>query len=128
SGDGHLSADGKRIVFISQASDLVPNDSARVPTGSFPDVFLKDLTSGQTTLISVTSDGKRGGNEVSGTALISDDGNYVVFESEASDLVTNDFNQTTDVFFRDLRGGKTFLVSINASGTGSGAGRSSLMA
>ena len=128
SGDGQLSADGKRIVFISQASDLVSNDTARVPTGSFPDIFLKDLTSGQTTLISVTPDGAHGGNEASRTALISEDGRYVVFESDASDLVTNDFNQASDVFVRDLTTGKTSLVSINQSGSGSGGGRSSLMA
>ena len=46
----------------------------------------------------------------------------IVFSSDADHLVANDTNRVTDVFFRDLQGGSTLLVSTNfGSGPGNGA-------
>ena len=52
--------------------------------------------------------------------MISADGRFVAFASDASDLVANDTNGANDVFVRDLQLGTTTLVSINRFGTGSG--------
>ncbi len=54
---------------------------------------------------------------------LSDDGRYVAFQSDASNLVPGDANGATDVFVRDRRTGTTTLVSV-ATGGGSGAGPS----
>ncbi len=47
-----ISPDGKKVLFVSTASTLVPGD-----TNLQPDVFVRDLASGATTLVSSTSDG-----------------------------------------------------------------------
>lgn len=54
--------------------------------------------------------------------VISDDGRYVVFESDASDLVANDNNGTRDIFRYDRTADAIELVSVDSSGTGSGNG------
>ena len=47
---------------------------------------------------------------------LSGDGRYVAFASNASDLVADDGNGTTDVFVRDLQTGATTRVSTNVQG------------
>src|SRR5580765_3413651 len=54
---------------------------------------------------------------------MSPDGHYVVFESDASDLVQGDTNGVSDVFVRDVTAGTTMLISV-AAGGGSGNGAS----
>jgi hypothetical protein len=111
--------DGRYVVFQSTASDLVPND-----TNGTTDVFMRDLVTGTTTLVSVNSAGTGSGNGASQNAFVTPDGRYVAFESSASNLVPNDTNGATDVFVRDLVTGTTTLVSVNSAGTGSGNGAS----
>lgn len=43
-----VSADGRYVVFVSRADNLVSND-----TNGNPDVFLRDRKTGTTTLVSV---------------------------------------------------------------------------
>src|SRR6266536_5956726 len=119
-GNGHsispaLSANGRYVVFESEASNLVPND-----TNNASDVFLRDLASGTTTLVSVNSAGTGGGNGPSTSSLISADGRFVNFASTASDLAANDTNRASDVFVRDLQTGTTTLMSVSANGVTSG--------
>ena len=78
-------------------------------------MFLRDLLSGETTLISATSSGVSG-NGASNFARISADGRYVTFNSAASNLVAGDSNGVNDVFVRDLVTGITSRVSESASG------------
>ena len=56
--------------------------------------------------------------------MFTPDGRYVVFQSNASNLVPNDNNGASDVFVRDLVAGTISLVSVNTSGSGSGNGAS----
>src|SRR5262249_4452129 len=51
---------------------------------------------------------------------ITRDGGFVAFESCATDLVAHDTNGVVDVFVRDLKLGRTILVSANAAGTDTG--------
>ena len=88
------------------------------------DIFVRDLQSGTTTLVSVNQAGTASGNGFSENPLISADGRFVAFVSEASDLVASDTNGQPDVFVRDLQAGTTALVSVNQAGTASGNGRS----
>jgi hypothetical protein len=114
-----ISADGRFVAFESRASDLVAND-----TNGHSDVFVRDMQTGVTTLVSLNAAGAGGGNGDSTRAIISADGRVVSYESAASDLVANDNNQSDDVFARDLTGGPTVLVSVNGAGTASGNNRS----
>jgi len=112
-----VSADGRFVAFESYASDLVSNDTNY---RFFTDIFVRDLQAGTTTLVSVNHAGTDSGNGSSSEAVISADGRFVAFYSNASDLVGNDTNgHTYDVFVRDLQVGTTSLVSVNTSG-GSG--------
>jgi Tol biopolymer transport system component len=110
-----LSANGRAVAFSSNASDLVPND-----TNGVSDVFVRDLTAETTTLVSVNSSGTAGGDGGSVQLRLSANGQFVAFQSYASDLVANDTNGASDVFVRDLAAGITTLASINDAGTGSG--------
>src|SRR5687767_5116676 len=127
SGAPQLTGDGDLLLFLSQATNLTTNDHARAPSGAFTDIYLKNLRSGQLTLISAEADGISAGNNASGPALISDDGRHVIFQSEASNLVSNDLNNLPDVFVRNLTNGQTLLVSANAAGQESADGFSRLL-
>lgn len=116
-----VSADGRFVVFTSAANDLVASDS-----NGKSDVFVRDLVTRKTTLVSVKRGGSSGGNGDSGTASISANGRFVLFQSDANDLVATDSNERGDVFVRDLRTGTTKLVTINLSGTDSTRGYSYL--
>ncbi|MDT5295109.1 MAG: hypothetical protein QOJ76_1989, partial [Acidobacteriota bacterium] len=114
-----VSADGRFIAFESRASDLVAND-----TNGRSDVFVRDMQTGVTTMLSLNVAGTNGGNGDSTRAVISADGSVVSYESAAPDLVADDNNLSDDVFARDLVNGITRLVSVNSAGTGSGNNRS----
>ena len=105
-----LSADGRYVAFVSLASNLVPGDDNRTQ-----DVFVRDRVAGTTRLVSVAATGSPA-NLWSGVPDISADGRYVVFQSNASDLVAGDTNNVHDVFVRDLRSGTTKRVSVSAKG------------
>src|SRR5438128_9634403 len=80
------SEDGHLITFDSKSTNLVPND-----TNGFNDVFVRDLTSGETTRVSVSSDGEQSDSS-STDATISSDGSTVAFTSAARNLVAGDTN------------------------------------
>ena len=106
-----ISADGRFVVFSSDASNLVPNDS-----NERSDVFVRDRQTGVTTRVSVSSDGTQGDLN-SGAESISADGRFVTFASDASNLVAGDTNQNTDVFVYDRQTGATERVSIASDGS-----------
>jgi Tol biopolymer transport system component len=90
-----ISATGRYVAFYSEAPNLVPGD-----TNGAADVILRDRRTGATRRISVTSHG----GESNGDSLrpaISADGRLVVYESDASNLVSGDSNRFTDVFVSD---------------------------
>ncbi|HEU5091961.1 MAG TPA: hypothetical protein VFT30_04705, partial [Nitrospira sp.] len=70
--------------------------------------------------MSVNSTGTGSGNARSGdfgVYRITPDGRYVLFYSEASDLVPIGATRASDIFVRDLQTGQTKMVSINMTGT-----------
>jgi hypothetical protein len=115
----YLTPNGRFVLFFSEASDLVPDD-----TNGHGDAFLRDLKKETTTLVSVTHAGSASANASSYGAAITPNGRFVLFNSDASDLVANDANGAGDVFVRDLHTGTTTLVSVNHAGTASGRGSS----
>jgi Ca2+-binding RTX toxin-like protein len=105
-----FSADGHSVVFESTASNLVAGDS-----NGTNDIFVKDLQSGAIRRVSTDAAGAQG-NGQSSDARFSADGRYVVFESDASNLVAGDSNGTWDIFVKDLQSGAIQRVSTDAAG------------
>jgi Tol biopolymer transport system component len=106
-----VSADGRYVLFDSHGSDLVPGD-----TNGQTDVFVRDRQTGETTRVDVATDGKQARILPSHGTSISADGRYVVFTSEAGNLVPGDTNDATDVFVHDCQTGDTIRVSVTPSG------------
>ena len=106
-----LSADGRFVAFESDAHNLVPGD-----TNGSTDVFVHDRLTGTTKRVSVTSDGTQG-NGGSDFPVLSADGRFVAFESDAHNLVPGDTNGFTDVFVHDRLTGTTERVSVASDGT-----------
>jgi len=109
--DPDVSRDGRYVVYHSSARDLVPGD----PNGPVKDVFLLDREAGTTSVINLSLDGGRSALE-STAASISDDGQFVTFQSESSDLVEGDDNASGDVFVHEVATGQTELLSRTAGG------------
>jgi Tol biopolymer transport system component len=80
------------------------------------DVFVHDRETGQTTRVSVASDGTES-HDYSSYPAISANGRYVVFESEAGNLVSGDTNEGYDIFVHDRETGQTTRVSVAPDGT-----------
>ncbi|MEE4271437.1 MAG: hypothetical protein V2I67_07185, partial [Thermoanaerobaculales bacterium] len=116
-----MSSDGRYVVFVSEADNLVSNDT----NGAVADVFVRDMLLGVTSLVSVGLSGNSGNDEseISDNS-ISPDGRFVVFGSDATDLTSEtDVNDRGDVFVRDLVNNETTLVSVDVSGLSTGDGQ-----
>jgi hypothetical protein len=105
-----MSQEGRYIVFSSEAPNLVLDD-----TNSLADIFLRDMETGTTTRISTDANGAQA-NGHSKVAVISADGRYVAFLSDATNLVENDTNGVTDVFVKDLQTGAIVRASTDSAG------------
>src|SRR5215217_4323575 len=90
-----ISANGRHVVFKSRASNLIAGD-----TGTFEDIFVRELQTGTTQKVSVSSSGVQANND-SWSGSISPDGTYVAFATSASNLVANDTNSQMDVFVHE---------------------------
>jgi Tol biopolymer transport system component len=119
-----ITPNGRWVVFNSHANNLVTNDDFR-PYG---DLFVRNVDSGVTLLVTANPGGYGGGDGNSSYASITADGRYVVFSSDAANLVANDTNEVSDVFRRDLMHGTTELVSVASSGGVASASRNAPVA
>lgn len=118
-----ISAGIRYVAFASLGSNLVTGD-----TNGEWDVFVHDRQTGDTTRVSVASDGTQG-NGPSWWTSISGDGRYVAFTSGASTLVTDDtkvfcdadndgvyVDNCADIFVHDRETGETTRVSVASDG------------
>jgi Tol biopolymer transport system component len=113
-----LSADGTKVAFDNNASNVVAGD-----TNGSTDVFVKDLATGAVTLASTGPDGQGNGNSFNPS--LSADGTKIAFSSLASNLVAGDTNgSTSDVFVKDLVTGMITLASTGSNGQGNGGSSS----
>ncbi|MBA4147865.1 MAG: PD40 domain-containing protein [Verrucomicrobia bacterium] len=113
-----VSADGQQVLFASMADNLVIDTNSTPLAASYPfklNVFLRDRTNASTMLVSKNLVGVSGNGD-SVPMGISTNNRYVLFESSASDLVSNDTNNASDILVRDLTAGSTVLVSVNTNG------------
>lgn len=105
-----VSDDGNLVVFSSTATNLVPDDS-----NGTTDVFVHNVATGETRLVSRQATGAQATKE-SYTPLISGDGRFVTFASQAA-LVPEDINGDVDVYRVDLVTAQLDLVTRLEDGT-----------
>jgi Tol biopolymer transport system component len=127
----HMSPDGRFVCFQSSSSNLVPGD-----TNGKEDVFLRDREKRTTERVNISSAGAQG-DEWSGAGRVTPDGRFVVFDSQARNLVRGGARpvtvpalwkktealrrdyisaQSRDVYVRDRQKGTTERVSVNSAG------------
>jgi Tol biopolymer transport system component len=119
-----ISGDGRYVAFTSYASNLVTGDTNNfcdydndsIYDDNCTDIFVHDRETGETTLVSVASDGAQA-NYSSSAPSISGDGRYVTFGSFASNLVESDTNGVRDIFIHDRQTGQTERVSVGSDGS-----------
>jgi Tol biopolymer transport system component len=104
-----LSADGRYVAFSSTATNLVAGDA-----NNLQDVFVRDLLTETTSLVSVNAYGMSG-NRASYSATISSDGHAILFHSQAGDLAGGVGMGYDNLFWRDLSQNITYRVSSFAS-------------
>ncbi len=109
-----ISGDGRYVAFASWAGDLVPGD-----TNDAEDVFVRDLQADTTTLVSVNTNGTGSGNSNSFAPVISSDGRFVMFQSQAQNLATGSFRSgVINLFLRDLQSNVTYAPTAAPPGNG----------
>ncbi|MFN7877029.1 MAG: S8 family serine peptidase [Pirellula sp.] len=113
--DAAISEDGRWVVYSSFAKNLVPGD-----VDNNADIFLFDRSTGQVDSVTRAALGFQGDFD-SLSPSISNDGRYVVFMSDATNLVTDDTNGVGDIFLYDREDNSIKLVSRSAMGTQSNA-------
>jgi len=102
-----ISADGRYVAFTSWATNLAANDN-----NSAQDVYVRDLVSSTTTLVTVNTAGTGSGNGSSGALAISAGGRYVLFRSKAQNLATASYTSGTEnLFLRDRQSGATIALT-----------------
>jgi uncharacterized repeat protein (TIGR01451 family) len=118
-----VSPDGTKVVFVSNTSDLV----SLPDTNSDSDVYVRDLASGATTLVSVNAAGTAAADGESFDIALSTDGTKVAFVSTATDLgpthppgQPGEPDRPENVYVKDLITGAVDLVSVAATGTVTG--------
>lgn len=105
----HISADGRYVVFVSGADNLVPPG---VPHGS---VYRKDMRTGRIAVVDLGM----GGTAPDGSSFapaISATGRFVTYESYAGNLVRDDTNGVQDVYLTDMLLRKTTRLSVTRDG------------
>ena len=108
-----VSYDGRYVVFYSYAPNLVADDTS----GDY-DVFLRDVQDGITSRESVSSAGTQANNaSFTYSPAISDDGRYIAFETESTNLFADTNGNTYDIVLRDTQDLITALASKSSSGT-----------
>lgn len=112
----YISHDGRYVVFYSDATNLVSND-----TNGFKDTFIHDRLIGETERVSVTSEGEQvNGHSYSG--IISHDGLYVVFASQANNLVPQDTNNLWDIFIYNRQTKQIKRITETSNGENANGG------
>jgi Tol biopolymer transport system component len=105
-----VSGTGRFVAFVSAGNNLVADDSNFVP-----DVFVRDRQTGQTTRESFYANGTQLFISGAGCPTISDDGRYVVFNTQEP-LVPADTIGGNDIYVRDRMLGTTTPVSVTSAG------------
>lgn len=109
-----ISSDGRFVAFYSESTNLIAIDA----NGPAWDVFVRDLATGTTTCVSVSTAGAQG-NNFSWIPSISATGRFVAFWSNASNLVTGGTSGGYgQIYVHDRASATTELVSVSGGAQG----------
>jgi Tol biopolymer transport system component len=112
-----LSGDGRYVAFVSDADDIVPND-----TNGVSDVFVRDRRTNAVTRVSVATGGRQA-DGASVNASISADGRRVVFATSATNLDSASNPHTGGIYLYDRSTRRTTFIAEGGSPVISGDGR-----
>lgn len=108
-----LSSNGRYLVFLTASTGLVEG----VETNTYSQVYLRDLRTGRTTLVSRDRDDPLvGATGTCTTPAISANGRFVVFGCNSANLVPGSSNGQLHIYLRDLKRGTTVRVTEDAEG------------
>ena len=106
-----MSADGRYVCFVSSVPNFVVGD-----TNNFADCFWRDMQTGITRRVSVSTSGAQGTGATFVNASISRNGRWVAFSSSASNLAPGEFGASYDIFLHDTQTSETFRISRTSAG------------
>ncbi|GAB4145432.1 MAG: hypothetical protein Fur0021_02700 [Candidatus Promineifilaceae bacterium] len=110
---GNVDYTGRYLTFYSYATNLVPGAAGN---GDYYNVYLYDHQTRSFTLVSKNPNTGAGGNAESGQTRISPDGKYIIFKSDATNLVDGDTNNQPDAFLYEVATGHIRRVNMTQSG------------
>lgn len=103
----HISADGRFVAFTSQAANLVAVD-----TKGIVNVFVRDCDAKLTTLISKSKDGVPG-NGASRCIDMTPDGQYILFSSDATNLLPASMRPKSNLYVVNRGNNKIIPVKLD---------------
>ncbi|HEX8916514.1 MAG TPA: hypothetical protein VF796_29450, partial [Humisphaera sp.] len=115
-----ISGNGQFVSFTSFAPNL-----GGVDGNAENDIYVRNMSTGQNKLVSVNTGGVSAANALSFDSWISEDGRYITFRSDASNLIAGDTNANRDTFLRDTQTNTTILISANLAGAPANSGSES---
>ncbi|MDH5182567.1 MAG: hypothetical protein OEX12_01635 [Gammaproteobacteria bacterium] len=104
-----ISADGRFVSFTSFANNLISGDSNGVA-----DIVLLDRQKNEMQIITQSEAGVLGNGTAIGTPALSRDGNSIAFSTYASNLLSGDSNNVSDIFVRNLNTNTVPIASAGA--------------
>lgn len=104
-----VAGDGRWVLFKTKAA------AQATDTNNDWDVYRRDTRNGTLIRASVTSGGGSGDGSVD-DASISDDGRWVAYDSDSTNIVPGDTNGVSDVFLRDIDSATVTRISENSIG------------
>ena len=118
-----LSTDGRYLTVYSNATNLVAgftDNNEASQSGGANDIYQRDLNTGIYTLVSHAAGSTSAGanNRVTGQPRVSDDGRFIVFSSDATDLVTGKGGSQRPYLWDRTTGENTFLANVQCQATG----------
>ena len=122
--DVAVSPNGRFVAFDSRTTNLTDGLQPPAPgQQAISQIYIRDMQTGTTTLVSRALDGQPGDADSSRPAISPGGARYVAFESLATNLSAADDDSYSDVFLFDIRTGVTTLVSRGADGSPANGGR-----
>ncbi len=112
-----FSSDGRYLAFGALSSHLLRNDA-----NPFMDSYVYDRYTQTIEFVSVNSNGQQA-NQASGGPVLSGDGRYVAFWSDANNLVDQDTNGRSDIFLHDRQARETIRISNGNASNGNNISR-----
>src|SRR5438874_1428572 len=114
---GGFSPDGTHLLFWSRSTNISP-----AATSGFSELYLKDLTTGQVSVVSADANGVEGNNDStnpnnsSQILMFSPDGTQVAFVSTSSNLAAGATNTHSQIYVKNLQSGAITVESADANG------------